>query len=253
MLAQPRCTIPSDVSSQREADALKLYFWTWRLVFAAGMLLLISMGYVGSFLFLNNKGFDGLDPVITALTHAGDAGIAGALLVLVGWRRKPQWVILGLLALIGSGLLAQVGKNLLFSDWQRPLALLSDGTSFRYTLSEPLRLQSFPSGHATSCAAVGWYLALIFPRNTTAIGLALAVWVVMLTRVYVGAHFLGDVLAGGALGTGTAALIYFAFRKRIHSSASLTTYLSKSSNWLNPLLAALSLLVMGGLLLVQYI
>lgn len=58
---------------------------------------------------------------------------------------------------------------------------------------------SFPSGHATTAAAVAASLAMLFPRQAPlffALGLAVSV-----TRLLVGAHYPGDVLFGFGFGT----------------------------------------------------
>ena len=57
---------------------------------------------------------------------------------------------------------------------------------------------SFPSGHTASSFAGAWVLSAIWPRRSP-IFFALA-WFVGFSRVYVGAHYPGDVTAGGLLG-----------------------------------------------------
>jgi undecaprenyl-diphosphatase len=57
---------------------------------------------------------------------------------------------------------------------------------------------SFPSGHALNAFAVGTVVALAFPA-TTPIVLLLA-GSIALSRVALGFHFAGDVVAGGAMG-----------------------------------------------------
>jgi undecaprenyl-diphosphatase len=65
---------------------------------------------------------------------------------------------------------------------------------------------SFPSDHATAVGAVAgglWWLQ----RRLGVLVSTLAV-LMAIARVYVGAHYPGDVLAGLALGAGTAAIIH---------------------------------------------
>ena len=64
---------------------------------------------------------------------------------------------------------------------------------------------SFPSGHATTAMAFGVALALLFPRLRW-VFLCLGFWIAT-SRMFVGAHYPSDVLAGGLLGGVTAWLI----------------------------------------------
>ena len=64
---------------------------------------------------------------------------------------------------------------------------------------------SFPSGHATTAAAAATALALLVPRwRLLAVSLALLVGA---SRVLLGVHFVGDVLAGLALGAAIGAVV----------------------------------------------
>jgi undecaprenyl-diphosphatase len=64
---------------------------------------------------------------------------------------------------------------------------------------------SFPSGHTAASFASAWILSTVWPRKTP-IFAALAA-TVGLSRVYVGAHYPGDVLSGAVAGTVLAELI----------------------------------------------
>ncbi|HTP17230.1 MAG TPA: phosphatase PAP2 family protein [Streptosporangiaceae bacterium] len=70
--------------------------------------------------------------------------------------------------------------------------------------------QSMPSGHALTAAVTAVALALILtrPGRSRLIALAAAAWSVLVavSRTYLSAHWLTDVVAGLLLGTGWAAL-----------------------------------------------
>jgi undecaprenyl-diphosphatase len=70
---------------------------------------------------------------------------------------------------------------------------------------------SFPSGHTASAFACAWVLSRVWPRKAPLFyGLAATVG---FSRVYVGAHYPGDVASGAVAGTVLAGLISFVVRR----------------------------------------
>ena len=71
---------------------------------------------------------------------------------------------------------------------------------------------SFPSGHATMSFACATVLSALVPRAAPAfVALAAAI---AYSRLYLGVHWPGDVVAGAALGIATALLLLEATRQR---------------------------------------
>ena len=85
----------------------------------------------------------------------------------------------------------------------RPLitfaAMLAAGESYIHVVGEALQYRSFPSGHAQAAASVCTYLWFLYPRHAVWWGMGIAL--AALGRIYVGAHFPADVLAGACLGS----------------------------------------------------
>jgi membrane-associated phospholipid phosphatase len=141
-----------------------------------------------------------------AMRLATDLGAAGVLVPLVlaaglAWRwRRRSWGPLGLLVGAAAGAwLVQVAVKQLVDRPRPPAGLaLSHATGF-----------AFPSGHATDAAAVYGMLALLLSRSGrrpvraatwgVAVGL---VALVGLSRLYLGVHWLSDVVLGIGLGGG---------------------------------------------------
>lgn len=103
----------------------------------------------------------------------------------------------------------------LLIDRPRPLASLSDaiasGSVSVHILFEPTFDLSMPSGHTTMAFTVATILSLFF--RPYASGFFLAAFMAGLSRVYVGAHYPSDVLAGAVLGTGVALLSWRLFSR----------------------------------------
>ncbi len=147
-----------------------------------------------------------------AVTRLGlgwvDIGLFVTLLV-VGWRRRwREGRLVGLYgaaAVSAAGILDQIVKHLVCRA--RP-SLPEAGRFFGKfpCLFESYAYTSFPSGHATTAFAAAAFLALWRPRWAPP-ALALAV-LVAVSRVYLGAHFPSDVVAGAILGTGSALFVW---------------------------------------------
>jgi len=117
--------------------------------------------------------------------------------------RKPQAWAAVVASVPTAALMSVLGKH--WSAVARPAAVL-DASSFTL-IGEALRYNSFPSGHSiTVFAAAAAVLATLLPSPRTsrarlllAAGVTVAL-MIALSRVAVGAHWLADVLAGGAGG-----------------------------------------------------
>jgi MFS family permease len=121
----------------------------------------------------------------------------------------PRRVPLVLGTVFGSALLAFALLEAIYAVYDRPRPEETvDGWSSLegHTWAH---LNSFPSGHMAITAALAVSTALLFPRLRHALWAYVAV--VAFTRVMFGAHFPLDVLAGTALGTGSALLVVLAF------------------------------------------
>ncbi|MBC5783917.1 phosphatase PAP2 family protein [Ramlibacter sp. USB13] len=141
-----------------------------------------------------------LTAVLMAVTTAHQTVYVLAATAVVAfwlaWRR--DWNSARLLLVVPTGMLVNVGFKNLFQRarpaWDDPLVQLAT--------------YSFPSGHAVaSTVFYGMLCALVYAHTRTrwkrALALAVAVGMVLLvctSRVVLGAHFPGDVLAGVALG-----------------------------------------------------
>ena len=147
------------------------------------------------------------------VTDLGAAGVLVPLVLAAGlaWRwRRGSWRPLALLAGAAAGAwVVQVAVKQLVERPRPPAGLaLSHATGF-----------AFPSGHATDAAAVYGMLAVLLARSgrpaarvAAWAGAAALVALVGLSRLYLGVHWLSDVVAGAALGIAWLLAIFIAGR-----------------------------------------
>jgi undecaprenyl-diphosphatase len=140
-----------------------------------------------------------LDRLMMGLSALGDGIVRTPATVLIAayllWRRRGSWAAGLGAAMIGAAILTPVLKTIF--NIARPTPIYAGADAF-----------SFPSGHAMSTSALYLVLAWIASRSATPktrfVPWSLAVIMILLTgtsRIYLGAHWPSDVLAGFALGT----------------------------------------------------
>lgn len=143
-----------------------------------------------------------LNSAVGVLTTLGSAAVIVPLVVAVGafarWRRRTWGPFLLLATAYGGAAIAsQLVKALVGRP--RPPARLAVGH---------FGGSSFPSGHATQVVAVWGMLAFVAAMGATTWARRVALWsgavvvglLVGTSRLYLGAHWLSDVLGGWALG-----------------------------------------------------
>jgi diacylglycerol kinase family enzyme/membrane-associated phospholipid phosphatase len=144
-----------------------------------------------------------LDAVLPRLTRTANQGglwwsVAAILAATRGQRRRAA--VRGLLALgIASGV-ANLPAKYAVRRSRPPL----DRVPLGRQLHRQPSTTSFPSGHSASAAAFAVGVAMEAPLAGAAVGVLASA--VAYSRVYVGVHYPGDVLAGVAVGAGSALL-----------------------------------------------
>ncbi len=135
---------------------------------------------------------------VTLLGSAGVIVVTAALMSVVLWYRRQRLFILTLwLTLVVSEGATFLGKILFHRE--RPDVFLRAITEKSF---------SFPSGHATAAAAFYGVVAYLMIRTSrtwrarvhTLFGVLLCLALIDVSRLYLGVHFLSDVLAGDLVG-----------------------------------------------------
>jgi undecaprenyl-diphosphatase len=128
-------------------------------------------------------------------------------LVALAWMERDRRKLLAAfvplaIALVASGAAVQELKDFLATP--RPLSVYGP-QRVRIGL-EPLYMFGFPSGHSSAVATFAVYVVLAYgARMRAALGLMVLGGV---SRIYVGAHWVTDVVGGWALGAMLGALVY---------------------------------------------
>jgi membrane-associated phospholipid phosphatase len=129
------------------------------------------------------------------------AGVAGVfvipilILVLLLVLKRPWAALFYLLATLVSSGLVQLLKSLFGRARPEDMMITSD-------------FGSFPSGHVANAATMAVALAIIFPWVWVWVAGAVYTVGMMLSRTYLGAHWLTDTVGGLLLGVGVAVVLW---------------------------------------------
>lgn len=126
-----------------------------------------------------------------------------AIIAILFLRRRRAAALYFALASVVSALLVQIIKNTV--DRPRPEEILVAAD-----------FGSFPSGHTANAATMAVALALILRRFWIWWAGAAYVVLMLLSRNYLGAHWLTDTLGGMVLGAGVAVIVWAPFAHRLH-------------------------------------
>ncbi|CAN7565558.1 phosphatase PAP2 family protein [Mesorhizobium sp. LjRoot246] len=153
------------------------------------------------------------DAVMIAITELGDTVVVVAVTIIIflwlawkrAWRTAAYWIA----AIAGGSALNTAIKVALHRT--RPGELHYSGWS----------AFSFPSGHSTVNTVLYGFLAFLIARElrpalrvSVALGAAVLIFMIAFSRLYLGAHWLSDVLGGLAFGAAWLALLGLSYLRR---------------------------------------
>ena len=192
----------------------KRYFLAFLLLWLAAFALQLFFSQEVLFMYINGWHNPFLDVFFLYITFLGDGLVALALIagmLFVTYRQA----LIAAAVFLGTALVAQLLKHLVFAHRFRPLAVLKGTPGLHIPAGvEPLFNNSFPSGHTTTAFAMATFMVLARQGKGWAIWLLLAI-IVGLSRVYLTHHFPADVLGGALLGTVGGGIIYLAVNKAL--------------------------------------
>jgi membrane-associated phospholipid phosphatase len=219
----------------KEKNNFIWFFYPIILFWIAGMMLLIFKGYKGSFLLLNSHYLTWLDFPLFLLTHIGNGLMIISILALVWQKDKLDLLSCAIISVILSGLMVQFLKINFFGSWSRPFVVFNQlNPPIHYLKNYVLRDDAFPSGHSTTIASVFTIVAFAYRRKSRLFLLVLSLFAILIiyTRVYLGVHFLGDILAGSFLGITFSLLVLYKLYSPIKAKISKLYLFPKTSLYL---------------------
>lgn len=172
-------------------------FW----LISASIVLLFTKGEIH--LYLNQLHSTFFDVFFKYVTYLGDGILIVAAVLVLGFF-KIRYGLFALAGYLGSGIVVQLMKRLLFSGVKRPLGYF-DGIADLYLVPgvDVHSSKSFPSGHTTTAFAFFACLAILSKSKNAQVFLFVIALLTAYSRVYLSQHFLVDILVGSIIGTAT--------------------------------------------------
>jgi membrane-associated phospholipid phosphatase len=188
----------------------KTYYVLALLSVLAGLIALLFLGKGDLVLILNAYHAPLLDNLFLFITLLGEyVGVLGVLVVLFIWGKSyiPIYIItISFTLMVSQGL-----KHFVFSKEHRPYYVYQELKSVDGL--ERHKNNSFPSGHTSSAFAICTILAVALPQKRVQLLAALLANAVAISRVYLGQHYLNDVVVGAIIGLFVATVTIYLYSR----------------------------------------
>jgi membrane-associated phospholipid phosphatase len=189
----------------------KTFFNAYFFLMAIAVFLLIYFSKADGFIVMNplHSGF--LDQIFIYTTYLGDGIFIIAVAIILFFSKRKFLSRMILSSYLLSGIIAQILKYFIVEA--RP-AFYLEKMNYPYFIDEVTlhNYHSFPSGHTASIFALAAVLAFFIKNKTYSIIFLIVAALVGYSRIYLGQHFMDDVLAGSVIGVFSSIIcwLYFA-------------------------------------------
>jgi membrane-associated phospholipid phosphatase len=176
------------------------FFLGFICVLMPATLFLLIDGNSASFLLLNTYHPSLLNNFFIAYTFVGNGLFAICLIAIYFFAiKKKQEALILLYAFLSSGIIVQIVKNL-FNSPRPKLFFGNHYPSFFINGIQFCYNNSFPSGHTATAFAIATTVVLLSKNKKIQVPVLLLAILVAYSRIYLGQHFLLDVLVGSSIG-----------------------------------------------------
>lgn len=189
-----------------------IYYVTAFLLIIVGLVLLLVLPKGGLVLFLDANSTPALDVIFNWLTKGGEhyMGIVVLLLLLAFVPRR--YIMIYAVSIVLSLLVSQGLKHQVFPNEGRPSSVHTklhdiDGL-------ERHANNSFPSGHTTAAFTFFTLLAISLRKKWVQFVAPIFAASVGVSRVYLGQHYLSDIVAGAVLGIFIVSIVVYVFDRK---------------------------------------
>lgn len=147
------------------------------------------------------------------ITHWGEWPLFAVVIIFYGVKKSWSNAAEFLTAAVVSSVFVQVLKRIVFAPSPRPMSVIDwSNTQLSTDLDLPLQF-AFPSGHTTTAFVFFTLIALIWRRPAIQVFAVFCAIAVAISRVYLMAHWIIDVMAGAVLGMGIAVFVHSIFSR----------------------------------------
>jgi len=188
------------------------FFLGYFFLLIVAVFVLLADSKKAGFILLNPYHTDFLNYFFEAVTLIGDGFFSVVLCLALLLIKKRHLSFMVFVSFATSGIVAQVMKA--FISEARPALFLKKG-SYPYFIDHVTlhNFHSFPSGHTTSAFALVAMIAFAFKDKKYGIPLLGIGAMVGYSRIYLGQHFLHDVVAGSLIGILFSIICWIGFAK----------------------------------------
>lgn len=195
----------------RDTKAFVVPFLLWLF---AGAVILLTTDKLAFHIWINQWNHSLLDGFFKYATYAGD-GFFAAVIILLIFIYRIRFGVVALCGFLGSGLVTQVLKRLVFDDHDRPSKVLENLADLHLVDGVVMhRSFSFPSGHSTAAFSIFFLLCLLSKNRAVQVLCFILSLTVASSRVYLSQHFVQDIYAGSVLGTGISFIAAALFQNK---------------------------------------
>jgi membrane-associated phospholipid phosphatase len=175
------------------------YFVGFFLLILIAVFVLFFYNKADGFIFMNPLHSRILDYFFIPYTYAGDGLFVVAVAIILFFFKRRFLSGMVISSFLLSGFVAQVLKYFIIEA--RP-ALYFEKMNYPYFIDRVTlhNFHSFPSGHTVSAFALATVLSIVVKNKSYSILFLILAALVGYSRMYLGQHFMDDVLVGSVIG-----------------------------------------------------